>query len=284
MGAGASAAEVADGIDNVGAAYRGYASKARELGVNGELIAELLQDGGLDEALNDIGVSNSLQRRRLKLEASNQISGPSSGGGGGGAGSSSAGSEKNQVAVYYADGRNAGDGGGGATTAMVEALPVGQLSSQQQQAPTIIIHNQGIPGMAQQQARTFNSPMANRPPPSRHPAHMQQSPGGSRMVPTPRTQAAVPTGLQVSGRILLGLGWDPAENSSGALTDTQDEGHIDLDVGLVLFGQVCTLVVLIFPFLLASILSFETHHSHPFPFYFYQHFFPGKYLRRFRLL
>ena len=73
MGAGASAAEVADGIDNVGAAYRGYASKARELGVNGELIAELLQDGGLDEALNDIGVSNSLQRRRLKLEASNQI-------------------------------------------------------------------------------------------------------------------------------------------------------------------------------------------------------------------
>ena len=42
----------------------------------------------------------------------------------------------------------------------------------------------------------------------------------------------------MSGKILLGLGWDPPENEDGAVLDTGDESHMDLDVGLVLFGQV----------------------------------------------
>ena len=63
------------------------------------------------------------------------------------------------------------------------------------------------------------------------------------MMATPRTPSTLPAGLSLSGRILLGLGWDPAENSSGAVTDTQDEEHMDLDGGVVLFGQVAYLLL-----------------------------------------
>ena len=255
MGAGASAADVGNSIGNVGAAYSGYASKAQELGVNGELIMELLADGGIDDALNDIGVTNSLQRRRLKLEATKQMEGES--------GSSSPGNSVPRSG-------HGGSGNGGkngnitsndnlatngltvmTTTAMAEAVPMGQIHSQHhgihsqmQTAPTIIIQNQGGIPSSSPQVRTYNnSPMANRPPPQRHPAQMQFTPGGSRMMATPRTPSALPAGLSLSGRILLGLGWDPAENSSGAVTDAQDEDHMDLDVGVVLFGQVMYLLL-----------------------------------------
>ena len=59
---------------------------------------------------------------------------------------------------------------------------------------------------------------------------------------TPRTPSTVPTGLHMSGKILLGLGWDPPENEDGAVLDTGDESHMDLDVGLVLFGQVRVII------------------------------------------
>ena len=65
MGAGASAADVRAQVENLGAAYRVYGPNIEENGVDGDLVSELITDEDPSPAFADLGVTNTLHKRRL---------------------------------------------------------------------------------------------------------------------------------------------------------------------------------------------------------------------------
>ena len=71
MGAGASAAETSEYIRDQGDAYAGYADAMLVNGVDGALIADVIDAGDSEtqETFDTLGVSNKLHRRKLMLGA-----------------------------------------------------------------------------------------------------------------------------------------------------------------------------------------------------------------------
>ena len=65
MGAGASAADVRAQVENLGVAYRVYGPSIEENGVDGDLVSELITDEDPSPAFADLGVTNTLHKRRL---------------------------------------------------------------------------------------------------------------------------------------------------------------------------------------------------------------------------
>ena len=233
MGAGASVSEVSETIDGLGSGYHKYAEKASEMGVNGELIAGLESEAELDEALDEMGVTSKLQRKRLKLEMKN-----------------SSGQTEQVVSGGFAAGATAGV----VQTSVVEAIPVGTTNR---------IHAVNVPAPIVTTAVTaaasaavpvrlgagnagngFVSPMASglatptgpaTTPTRKQNSSLRRTPSG-RLLLAPETRAEMPEGLPVTGKILLGLGW----TSPGSVVDVADQAHIDMDVGLVALGKVST--------------------------------------------
>ena len=62
-----STEELIDRIESLGIAYAAYSEKLRSDGVNGELWADYMSRGELDELLNDLSIVNRVHRRRLSL-------------------------------------------------------------------------------------------------------------------------------------------------------------------------------------------------------------------------
>lgn len=237
MGAGASVDQVSAHCEGLGSSevYGGVAKKCREIGIDAAMLADVDADGDeFDEICAELGVKGALQKKKLKVELKKFKTGVS--------GVIDAGAGDSQTLFVAEDRLDRPLTSARPMTAAEMGIEAERRPSAIATAVPVLASPVGLPQHLGSVANgqplpdsTFSSAAVSDAQP-RSPnacAHMSVHTSTQHQadrVP-PSSHAVSPASgqqLTLSGKVMLGLGWDPVEG---------DEEHHDMDVGACLYGR-----------------------------------------------